>query len=129
MTAEPDSPTSNGTSSASDTGTVLSAVPKGLRPTAQTLIAQVEVASKHLQALQNENERLRARIQMLEQQLEESTDVPESALILPLEDADAAALADDLDAYIEAIDTLLQDLPAPNSESDSNSAADVPSSA
>ena len=129
MTVEPDSLTSNGTSASSDTDTVLSAVPKKLRPTVQTLIAQIEVASKHLQALQDENKRLRARIQTLEQQLETSTDVPESALVLPLEDADADALVDDLDAYIEAIDTLLQDLPAPNSESDSNSAADVPPSA
>lgn len=129
MTAEPDSPTSNGTSAASNTGTVLSAVPEGLRPTVQTLIAQVEVASKQLQALQDENERLRARIQTLEQQLEQSPNVPESALVLPLEDTDADALVDNLDAYIEAIDTLLQDLPAPSPESDPSSAADVPSSA
>jgi len=98
-------------------------VPESLHPTVQTLVAQIEVAAHRLQALQAENERLRARLQELEQR----PDIPESALVLPLADAETDTLEDRLDAYIEAIDLLLDDLPAPDSEP--STAPDASSSA
>lgn len=116
MTAESDSSTSNGTS---ESRTALSAVPDGLRPTVQMLIVQIEAASKQLKTLQAENERLRARVAELEQRPE----IPESALVLPLEEADADTLAENLDAYIETIDVLLENLPDPDSAADTSPSA------
>ena len=108
MTAEPDS-SMNGTSAPAEPESILGALPESLRTPVQMLIAQVEAATHQIQALQAENERLRDRIETLE----ERRDVPPSAFVLSLDTDDPDSLEDELSAHIETIDALLDDLPAP----------------
>jgi len=117
MTAEPDS-SMNGTSAPVETDSILHALPESLRTPVQTLIAQVEAATHQIQALRAENERLRDRIETLEEQ----RNVPPSALVLSLDADDPDTLDDELSAHIETIDALLDDLPTPPADDASSSA-------
>jgi hypothetical protein len=118
MTAEPDS-SMNGTSALGETDSILHALPESLRTPVQTLIAQVEAATHRIQALQAENERLRDRIETLE----EHRNVPPSAFVISLDEDDADALDDELSVHIETIDALLDDLPAPHPPADDTSSS------
>ncbi|PEN08344.1 hypothetical protein CRI93_04310 [Longimonas halophila] len=109
----------NGASAPFETDSILYALPESLRTPVQTLIAQVEAATRQIQALQAENERLRDRIKTLEKR----RDVPPSAFVLSLDENDPDALDDELSAHIETIDALLDDLPTPHPPADDASSS------
>ena len=82
----------------------LSALPPVHQDVVRRLRAKVERAATLLDQLQTENERLRQRVEELEQQ----PSVPDDKTVLALED-DPERLQDRISAFIEAIDTYLED--------------------
>ncbi|MES3629265.1 MAG: hypothetical protein PPP56_03765 [Longimonas sp.] len=96
-----------------DSAAMLNELSDAVRPSVEMLVAQIDAATEHIAALESENEELRTRVQALEDKIAEQPDVPANSLVFALEDADADALKQELERYIQTIDTLLDDLPPP----------------